>query len=202
MHEQVDVLRLFHNRSPMGSCAKMPTEVLRNGDHGTEQTLCMPLAVHPSYESTYREAHKGEFQRLRSLVQTPHAGNFMHTDLSWARQIRVKGRRSDPRTHTAVSVAYIPWARVHDFVEGEEARSDAPCKFVCQGTPSNKQGKLAFPRWNSYSAVIRCVRNLQFEFHSACCNVTTLKLQCGISYLTIPSITFCLPQVSLPVWSK
>ena len=186
----------------MGSCAHQPTEVLRDGDYGTEQTLRMPLDVDPSYESTYREAHKGEFQRLSSLVQRPEAGTFMHTDLSWGRQIRVKGRRNDPRTDALVSVAYIPWARVQDFVKGEEARTDAPCKFVCQGTSSNEQGTLATPRLYNYSAVIKCVCNLQFEFHSACCNVTTPKLQCGILYLTIPSITCCVPQVSLPIWAK
>jgi hypothetical protein len=202
MHEQVEVLRVFPNRVPMGCCAELPTEVLRHQDHGAQQTLSMPLAVHPSYESTYREVHKGEFERLMNLVQRPPDGNFTNTDLSWARQTRVKGRRSDPRTETTVSVAYIPWERVQNFVKGEEARSDAPCKFVCQGTPSNEQGKLAFPRLNSYSMVLRCVCNLQFEFHSACSHVTALKLRYDISYLTIPSIAFWLPQVSLPVWSK
>ena len=141
MHEQVEVLRVLHNRMSMRSSAELPTEVhvLRDGDHDTEQTIRTPLAVDPLYESIYWEAHKGEFERLRSLVQRPEAGTFMHTDLLWARQIRVKGRRTDLRTHAAVLVAYIPWARVQDFVKGEEAHIDAPCKFVCQGTPSNEQ---------------------------------------------------------------
>lgn len=169
---------MLQKTTSMGSCAELSTalDVIRDGDHATERTLRTPLAVDPSYESTYREAHKGEFQRLLSLVQRPQAGAFMHSDLSWARQIRLKGRRSDPRTHAATSVAYIPWARVQDFLKGEEARPDAPCKFVCQGTPSNIQGKLAFPRWNSYSDVIRCVCNMQFQFHFPRCNVTTQKL--------------------------
>ena len=143
MHEQVEVLRVLHNRMSMRSSTDLPTEVhvLRDGDHFNEQTLRMLLHVDSLYESTYREAHKGEFERLHSLVQRPEARTFMHTDLSWARQIRMKGRRTD--LSAAVSVAYILWARVQDFMKGEAARIDAPCKFVCQGTPSNEQGKLA-----------------------------------------------------------
>lgn len=166
----------------MATSAGLPTEVhfCQDGDHATERIVGNNMLVDPSYESTYREVHKWEFQRLLSLVQNPQAGTFSHSDLSWAREIRLKGRRGDPKTHAAVSVAYIPWARVHDFLKGEEARPDAPCKFVCQGTPLNEQGKLAFPRWNSYSAVIRCVCNMQFLFHFACSNVTTMKLICGV----------------------
>ena len=62
-------------------------------------------------------------------------------------------------THAPVSVAYIPWARVFDFVKGEEARTDGHYKFICWGIPSNQQGKLTFPRWNSYFAIMRCVCN-------------------------------------------
>ena len=105
----------------------------------------MALGADPAYDSTYLEAHKGEFERLRGLVQTPEAGTFMHTDLMWAKQIRLKGKGTDSTTHVAVSVAYIPWARVHDFVKGEEACNDGPCKFICQGTLSNGHGKLTFP---------------------------------------------------------
>ena len=105
--------------------------VFQNGNNGTERTHCMPLGVDPSYESTYHEAHKGEWECLRNLVQIPKAGTFMHADLTWARQIRLKGRGTDSRTQAPVSVAYIPWARVQDFVKGEEARTDGPCKFVC-----------------------------------------------------------------------
>jgi hypothetical protein len=138
---------------------------LHSAGHVTSDRL--PLPVDPSYESTYHEAHKGEFERLRSLVQIPQAGAFMHNDLTWTRQIRLKGRRSDSRTETPVSVAYIPWSRVQDFVRGEEARTDAPCKFVCQGIASNEQGKLMFPRWNSYSNIIRCACNMRSEFQFA-----------------------------------
>lgn len=167
---------MLQKTTSMGSSPELPTEVdvTRDGDHATDHTLPSPLAADPSYECIYREAHKGEFERLLSLVQRPQAGTFMHTDLWWARQTRLKGRRTDPRTHVPVSVAYIPWSRVEDFLKGEEGRPDAPCKFVCQGTPSNQEGKLAFPRWNSYSTVIRCVCNMHFHFHFACCNVTTL----------------------------
>jgi hypothetical protein len=132
----------------MGSYAELLSQVhvVIDGNHGNEQSNRMPLGVDPSYESTYQEAHKGEFERLHSLVQRPQPGTFNHSDLAWAKQNRVKGRRTDPRTNALVSVAYIPWDRVQDFVKGEEARTDAPCKFVCQGISSNEHGKLAFPR--------------------------------------------------------
>ena len=125
-------------------------DVLGHGEQG----------VQPSYESTYHEVHKQELDRIRSSVQNPQPGSFMHSDVHWASDTRVKGRRSDPRTPASVSVAYIPWARVGDFVKGEEARADGPCRFVCQGRSYNKQGELMFPRWNSYSAVIRYICNM------------------------------------------
>ena len=152
---------------------------LHDGNHGTQQAHRMPLGVDPTYESTYLEAHKGEFERVCGLVQTLEAGTFMHTDLTWAKQIRLKGKGTDSTTHVPVSVAYIPWAKVQDFVKGEEARTDGPCKFVCQGTPTNKQGKLTFPRWNNYSAIFRCVCNMRPEFHRACRDVTTLLHVCA-----------------------
>ena len=91
----------------------------------------------------------------------------MHSDLTWTRQIRLKGRWADSRTETPVSVAYIPCARVQDFVRGKEARTNAPCKFVCQGIASNEHKKLMFPRWNSYSAIIRCACNMRSKFQFA-----------------------------------
>ena len=141
----------------MGSYAELLSQVhvVIDGNHGNEQSNRMPLGVDPSYESTYQEVHKQDLERLRNCVQKPEAGTFTHTDLLWASHIRMKGRKSDPRIPASVSVAYIPWGRVQDFVKGEEARTDGPCKFVCQGTTSNKEGGLMFPRWNNYSAVIR-----------------------------------------------
>lgn len=150
---------------------------LHSAGHVTNQS--MPLALNPSYESTYHETHKVEFERLHSLVQIPQAGTFMHNDLTWTRQMRMKGRGSDSRTQAPVSVAYIPWARVQDFVKGEEGRTDAPCKFVCQGIAKNEEGKLMFPRWNSYSVIIRCACNMRFELHCSSCHVTTLRHVCG-----------------------
>ena len=167
---------------------------LVHAEHGSEPTLCPRQHMEPSYESTYQEVHKVEIHRIRSLVQTPNIGTFMHTDVTWTNHMRVKGRRTDPRTLAPVSVAYIPWARVEDFVKGEEARSDAPCKFVCQGAPSNGKGKLLFPRWNSYSAVIRCVCNMHFVFHCACYSVT---ISCQVPTLLYMSLTFstcCSPH--------
>jgi hypothetical protein len=143
-------------------CAGLHTqsEVLHNGNHGSEQSNEHMHVVQPTYESTYHEVHKQELERLHACVQRPDGGTFMHTDLMWDRHIRLKGKGSDPWTPTPISVAYIPWARVEDFVKGEEARTDAPCKFVCQGKTSRKQGELMFPRWNSYSEVIRCLCNM------------------------------------------
>ena len=163
----------------------------------------MPRGLEPSYASTYKEVHKKEFQRLRDLVQTPQEGTFMHKDLTWATQIRAKGRRAGPRTQDPVSVAYIPWVRVPDFVKGEEARVDGPCKFVCQGTPSNLQGKLTFPRWNSYSTVMRCASNMYLEFHCPRSHVTCLNSPVPIYMcIALPSHVFdSMPdyQVSLSV---
>ena len=138
--------------------------------------------------------HKAEFHRICTLVQTPNIGTFAHTHLTWARHVRVKGSKADPRTYAAVSVAYIPWARVGDFLKGEEARTDAPCKFVCQGTPTNEKGKLMFPRWNSYSAIFRFVCNMHSDCYTACYNVT---LSCQISsllYMTHTVTTCCGPH--------
>ena len=144
------------------SCGALHTDahLIPDGHLVSPQPPHMSQSLVPSYESTYQEVHKADLERLRSLVQTPEPGTFMHKDLMWAIQTRAKGRRDGCRTRAPVSVAYIPWVRVQDFVKGEEARIDGPCKFVCQGSPSNEQGKLKFPRWNSYSAVLRCVRNM------------------------------------------
>jgi hypothetical protein len=155
------------------SCHGMHTQLrnLENGVRGAEQSHALMQIVQPSYESTYQEVHSQDLERIRSYVQKPGAGTFMHIDLLWASHIRMKGRRSDPRVPASVSVAYIPWDRVQDFVKGEEARTDGPCKFVCQGTTSNNEGGLMFPRWNSYSAVIRFLCNMADE-ECAFCNVT------------------------------
>ena len=118
----------------------------------------------------------------------------MHTELTWASDMRVKGRRADPRTVDTVSVAYIPWARVEDFVKGEEARTDAPCKFVCQGTPINDMGKLKFPRWNSYSAILRCVCNMPLALQCACSNVTLSGQPSSLLYMILTVTTCCHPH--------
>ena len=138
-------------------CSALHTQsnAVENGENAAEQTHAAMQGVQPTYESTYQEVHKHQLDRLRSCVQRPDPGTFIHSDLMWASHNRVKGRRSDPRTPATVSVAYIPWSRVQDFVKGEEARVDGPCRFVCQGRAFNKEGELMFPRWNSYSAVIR-----------------------------------------------
>ena len=109
-----------------------------DGHPSFKPTHCLSHGLEPSYESTYQEVHKAKVERLRSSVQTPAVGTFMYTDLTWTSQIRAKGWRAYPRVLALVLVAYIPWARVQDFVKGEEAHIDGPCKFVCQGTPSNQ----------------------------------------------------------------
>ena len=134
--------------------------ILESGKQGAPETLGPMHGEGPSYDSTYQEVNKQELDRLRSCVQRPQPGSFMHADLMWATHIRQTGRRSDPRTPAPVSIAYIPWVRVEDFLKGEEGRPDAPCKFVCQGKTSNKPGALMFPRWNSYSSLIRCLCNM------------------------------------------
>jgi len=144
------------------SCGTLHTDLqlIPHGKFVSQRPPRMSNGLEPSYESAYQEVHKADFERLRSLLQSPEPGTFMHKDLMWAIQSRAKGRRDGCRTRAPVSVAYIPWIRVHDFVRGEEARIDGPCKFVCKGSPSNEQGKLKFPRWNSYSAVMRYVCNM------------------------------------------
>jgi hypothetical protein len=130
------------------------------GEPCSNPQLRPPQHLDPSYESVYQEVHMAELHRISTLVQTPNIGTFTHTDLVWASDVRVRGRRTDPRTRAPVSVAYIPWARVQDFVRGEEARTDAPSKFVCQGTSTNANGRLKYPRWNCYSAIFRYVCNM------------------------------------------
>ena len=163
-------------------------------EHVTEPACCPSQHMEPSYESTYKEVHKVEFQRIRSLVQTPNVGTFMHTDLTWASHMHTKGRRTDPRTLAPVMVAYIPWARVEDFVKGEETRNDAPCKFVCQGIESHDKGKLLFPTLKSYSCVIRCVCNMQVRFHSTCSRVTICCQVSTMFYMHLTSTTCCSPH--------
>jgi hypothetical protein len=126
----------------------------------SQHPLRMSCSLEPSYESTYQEIHKINFKQLRGLVQTPEPCIFMHKDLTWAIQIRAKRFKDGPKTHAPIFIAYIPWVRVHDYMKGEEARIDGPCKFVCQGTMSNQQGKLTFICWNNYSAVMGCVCNM------------------------------------------
>lgn len=155
------------------------SHVVENGQYVVEGTHGLMRGVQTSYEATYREVHNQNLDRVRSCVQIPEPGTFMHTDLLWESHIRMKGTGSDPRTPSSVSVAYIPWERVQDFVKGEEARTDGPCKFICQGKTSNKQGDLMRPRWNSYSATIRCICNMSCEVHCAllgCYNIQTSLL--------------------------
>ena len=175
-----------------------------HAEHVSEPTLPPPQHLEPSYESTYQEVHKAEIHRIRSLVQNPNIGTFMHTDVTWASHMHTKGRRADPRTLATVWVAYIPWARVEDFVKGEEARTDAPCKFICQGSPTNDKGRLLFPRWNSYSVVLRCARNMEDVFNCACSCVTIYWLRPTLLYiaLTSKSAVISIPQVSLSIWTK
>ena len=142
----------------------------------------------------YQEVHKADFHRICTVVQTPNIGTFMHTNLTWACHMRVKGRRADPRTLAPVSVAYIPWARVEDFVKGEEARTDAPCKFICQGTPTNEKGKLMFPRWNSYSTIFRLACNMHSDCDTACSNVTISCFLSSLLYMTDTVTTCCAPR--------
>jgi hypothetical protein len=165
------------------------SHVLVHGEHGSKPTFRPPQHMEPLYETIYQEVHKAEFYRIRSLIQTLNISTFIHTDLTWASHMRVKGRRADPKTLDTVWVAYIPWARVEDFVKGEEACSNAPCKFVCQGTPTNEKGKLMFPRWNNYFAILRCVCNVQLALQCACSYVTIFCHVFSLLYMTLTKIT-------------
>ena len=160
----------FHHkyRATMGDCVTSTVvqpcgalhtnvQVLPDEHFAFQRPPRMSRALEPSYVSTYQDVHKANFERLHGLVQTPGPCTFMHKDLTWAIQIHAKGFRDGPRTHAPVSIAYIPWVKVHDFEKGEETRIDGLCKFICQGSPSNQQGKLTFPRWNNYSTIMRCV---------------------------------------------
>ena len=171
------------------------SQVLHNGKHSSEQTNGLMDVVQPTYESTYQQEH--ELERLHSCVQRPPGGTFKHTDLAWDRHIRVKRMGSDPRSAVPVSVAYIPWSRVDDFVKGEEARTDAPCKFICQGVTSHKHGDLRFPRWNSFSDVIRCLCNMSLDHLSACSNVTRIKQDRAFLHLTVSSTMFVDPIIGV-----
>ena len=166
---------------------------LENRNHGAPHTHGPSQCEGPSYGSTYQEVHSKELERLRSCLQRPEPGSFMHADLQWASHMRVTGRRSDPRMPAEVSIAYIPWVRVTDFLKGEEARPDAPCKFVCQGKTSNKQGALMFPRWNCYSAVIKCLCNMSFDQNYAIC--TCYRVWASPFLVTYYDFkyNFCLP---------
>ena len=89
-------------------------------------TFCLPMttsyvcALEPSYESTYQEVHKADFERLRGLVQTPEPRSFTHKGSDVGNPDPREGFTDGPMTHAPLLVAYIPWVRVHDFVKGEE----------------------------------------------------------------------------------
>jgi hypothetical protein len=165
-----------------------------HGEPAWELPLRPPQHMEPSYDSVYQDVHRAQLHRISTLVQSPNIGTFTHTDLTWACDVRVKGRRTDPRTPKPVSVAYIPWARVQDFVKGEEARSDAPSKFVCQGAPTNASGKLMFPRWNSYSVIFRYFCNMLPSDDNARFNVTRLPHLSPLLYMTLTVSTWSGPH--------
>ena len=74
------------------SCVALySAHLLAYGHPTSDQTHCTLRGLEPSYESTYQEVHKANFQQLHGLVQTPELDTFMHTDLTWATQILPKG---------------------------------------------------------------------------------------------------------------
>ena len=55
------------------SCVALHNDVhlLVDGHPTSNQAHRTLRGLQPSYESTYQEVHKADFERLRSLVQTP-----------------------------------------------------------------------------------------------------------------------------------
>ena len=127
------------------SCVASHNDVhlLADGHPTSNQAHCTFYGLEPSYKSTYQEVHKADFEWLRGLVQTPKSYSFMHMDLTWATQIRAKGRRDSPKNHAPISVLYIPWARMHDFVKGEEALVPASLSVMAFHQTNNSGGALA-----------------------------------------------------------
>ena len=81
------------------SCVALHNDVhlLADGHPTSDQIHCTFCGLEPSYESTYQDVHKADFQRLRGLVQTPEPDIFMHMDLTWATHILPKGGGLVPR---------------------------------------------------------------------------------------------------------
>ena len=71
------------------SCVALHNNVhlLADGHPTSDQAHCTLHGLEPSYESTYQEVHKANFQRLCGLVQTPEPNTFIHMDLTGATQI-------------------------------------------------------------------------------------------------------------------
>ena len=114
---------VIHAVDKLGATLHSDVHLLADGHPTSNQAHCTLRGLELSYESTYQEVHKANFEQLRGLLHTPEPYTFMHMDLMWATQVGAKGRRHGSTTHAPVSVAYIPWARVHDFVKGEEAHN-------------------------------------------------------------------------------
>lgn len=90
-------------------------------------------------------------------------------ELKWVPTIHLKGQRAQTKVHTTSFVTFLPWNRVEDCLKGEELGKNAPCHFICQGTPTNVEGILAFPRWNSNSYSIDTITH---HVTRMCCFVT------------------------------
>ena len=77
-------------------------------------------------------------------VQSPPIGSFDAAKLQWE-------ARADPREkYQALFIAYIPWERTQDFIEGENNRSNAPTNFKVEWTKNRKPNTLKRPNEDSY----------------------------------------------------
>ncbi|KAJ7522502.1 hypothetical protein O6H91_18G014600 [Diphasiastrum complanatum] len=75
------------------------------------------------------------------VVQDPPRGRFNATQLNWTKAQNTQEAGVEPKAE----VAHIPFNRVAEFVEGEEANPDAPTNFKKVRTKSNKHGSLKYP---------------------------------------------------------
>ncbi|MCO5574720.1 hypothetical protein L7F22_028510, partial [Adiantum nelumboides] len=77
-------------------------------------------------------------------VQYPMEGLFDATSLHWEVV-------QDPHSkYNALQVAYIPWAQMEDFINGESAKEDWSTQFNVHWRISKQENALKRPSANSY----------------------------------------------------
>lgn len=114
----------------------------------------------PFVDYLMRHGHK--VIRIRDSLQIPPDGLFTWKDLTWnveADSETKSGREGDPPVlqdqHPGKKqmklIAYIPWDRVTDFVNGEQsARKDVETTFVRDKFDPTNVGDKKHYRWNCH----------------------------------------------------